>query len=335
MLANFITFPVTASFEVLRRKAKPDVIFVSQLSPIFMVLPGIIQKWKTGSPLVCWVQDIWPESATYSLGLRNSVAVGLLNAFCGWLYRRPDIVLVQSAAFIDMIARFGVPTERIRVLPNTAPENYRPLSSSEAPEYADLVPQDGFRLMFAGNVGESQDFDTIVAAAALLRQRDKLKWIIIGSGRDEERVKRLIADTNLSDRFYFLGRFPEAEMPKLFAHADAMLVSLKDVPIFALTVPYKIQCYMACGKPIIASINGEGARIINEATAGIAVAASQPEVLAKAVIKMMDSNPTQRHEYALRSRKYFDENYTAAKVHDELERALDDARRLNSSSATA
>lgn len=329
LVLNYMCFPITASLNILRKKSRPDVVFVSQLSPVLMLFPGIVQKWKTGCGLVYWVQDIWPESATFTLNIRSKLIVALLNATCGWLYRRADIVLVQSAAFTEMITRFGVPRERIRVLPNTAPAMYRPMAPEEAPQYADLVPVDGFRLMFAGNIGESQDFDTLIAAAGLLRDRKMLRWVIVGSGRDEARVRRLVAEKGLDSSFHFLGRFPEEEMPSLFAHADAMIVSLKDTPIFGLTVPYKTQCYMACGKPIVASLNGEGARIISEAAAGVAVSASQPEALAEAIVGMMEETPEQRMSYASNARRYFEENYSAAKVYGDLERVLEDAARSN------
>lgn len=325
LFANYVTFPVSASLKILFSKARPDVVLVSQLSPIFMVLPGVLQKWKTRCGLVYWVQDIWPESATYTLGLHNRFLVSILNSICGWLYRRADIVLIQSAAFHDIITRFGVPSERIRLLPNTAPEYFRPLLPEQATEYAGLVPQAGFRLMFAGNIGESQDFDTLVAAAALLHERRDLHWLIVGSGRDEERVKRVVMEYGLNERFHFLGRHPEEEMPKFFAHADAMLVSLKDIPIFALTVPYKTQCYMACGKPIIASLNGEGARIINESGAGIAVNAGRPQALADAIVRMMDTTPSQKKSFSTSALRYFDNNYAATQVYDTLERALEHA----------
>lgn len=323
LIANYLTYPITASWTMYRRlKSRADVSFVSMPSPLLQAFAGVFLRWRTGTPCIYWVQDIWPESATYTLGMRNRLVVGLLNAICGWLYRRADIVMVQSAAFHDMIARFGVPSERIRVLPNTAPAYYRPLTSAEAPDYAAMIPQDGFRLMFAGNIGESQDFDTLVAAAALLRERRDLHWVIVGSGRDGERVRRLVAENSLEDRFHFLGRHPEEEMPKFFAHADAMLVSLKDIPIFSLTVPYKTQCYMACGKPIMASLNGEGARIVRESGAGIAVPASQPQALAAAIAEMMDSGPAKQQSYAANSRRYFEANYSADKVYGTLEKAL-------------
>jgi glycosyltransferase involved in cell wall biosynthesis len=326
LIANYLTYPVTASWTMFRKlRSGADVSFVSMPSPLFQAFAGIFLRWRTGTPCVYWVQDIWPESATYTLGLHNRFVVGLLNAVCGWLYRRADIVMVQSAAFHDMITRFGVPPERIRFLPNTAPDFYRPLRPEDAPEHERLVPQDGFRLMFAGNIGESQDFDTLVAAAALLRERTDLHWVIVGSGRDEERVRRLVAENGLEERMHFLGRHPEEDMPKFFAHADAMLVSLKDIPIFALTVPYKTQSYLACGKPIVASLNGEGARIVNESGAGVAVPASQPEALAGAIAALMDAGPERLASHAANARRFFDDNYAAEKVYDVLETTLQEA----------
>lgn len=328
LVANYLIYPIAASWTMFRRlKPRADVSFVSMPSPLLQAMAGLILRWRAGTPCVYWVQDIWPESATYTLGLKSRLIVGPLNWLCGWLYRRADIVMIQSAAFRDMIVRFGVSPDRIRVLPNTAPDSYRPLEPGQAVEYATVVPQQGFRLMFAGNIGESQDFDTLITAARLLRSRQNLHWIIIGSGRDEDRVKQRVKDEGLDACFHFLGRFSEEEMPKFFAHADAMLVSLKDIPIFALTVPYKVQCYMACGKPIIASLNGEGARIVNESNAGIAVAASQPELLAAAIVRMMEAGDNGRAIYAANARRYFDENYSAAKVYGDLEQALKDAAR--------
>lgn len=323
LLANYLTYPVMATWAMFRRlRRRADVSFVSMPSPLLQAFAGIVLRWRTGTPCVYWVQDIWPESATYTLGLRNRLVVGALNRICGWLYRQADMVLIQSAAFQDMIERFGVPADRIRVFPNTAPDSYRPLDVDQADEFASLIPADGFRLMFAGNIGESQDFDTLVAAAAILRDRPDLHWVIVGSGRDEERVKRLIAKNSLDERFHFIGRHPEEAMPKIFAHADAMIVSLKDIPIFGLTVPYKMQCYMACGKPIIASLNGEGARILDESGAGQSVPAGRPEALAGAIVAMIEAGPAGREIHARQSLEYFEQHYAAEKIYSELEEIL-------------
>lgn len=323
---NYIVYPFAAAWTMWRKiKERPDVSFVSMPSPLFQAVAGVLLRWRTGTPCVYWVQDIWPESAIFTLNIHNRFARAILNAICGWIYRRADLILVQSEAFPPMITRFGVKPERIRVFPNTAPETYRPLGPEAAPDQAALVPQKGFRLMFAGNIGESQDFDTLIEAAGRLRHREDLTWVIIGSGRDEGRVRQAVADRSLEDRFLFLGRHPEETIPYFFAHADALIVSLRDTPIFALTVPYKVQCYMACGKPIVASLNGEGARIVNASGAGIAAPASNPEALASAIERMIDHSPAERASYGRASLEYFRAHYSQSIVYDILERSLEEA----------
>jgi glycosyltransferase involved in cell wall biosynthesis len=329
LFLNYVTFPLMAGIDVAFRKRRPDVTFVSQLSPILMLIPGILQRRKTGCGLVFWVQDMWPDSATVTLDIRSKWVLRLARAICGYLYRQADIVLVQGAAFVDIMADFGVPRDRIRVLPNTAPPMYLPMRAEDAPHFAAIVPQEGFRLMFAGNIGESQDFDTLIAAAERLRDRKELSWVILGSGRDEQRVRRLVKEKGLDGRVRFLGRRPEEDMPALFAHADALIISLRDEPIFAQTVPYKTQCYLACGKPIVASLNGEGARIIMEAGAGVAVPASRPELLARAISDFMDLEPQRQAEYGANGRRYFEANYAPAVVYGKLEAALKEAVELS------
>lgn len=326
LLANYLVYPLAASWTMFRKlRKRPDVSFVSMPSPLLQALAGIVLKWRTGTPCVYWVQDIWPESATYTLNIRNPLIVRALNALCGWIYRQADLILVQSAGFPDMIARFGVPQDRIRVFPNTAPDTYRPVSSGDAPEQKSLVPQTGFRLMFAGNIGESQDFDTLIGAALRLKARTDLTWVIVGSGRDEERVRRKIAELDIESAFVFVGRHPEESMPYFFAHADALIVSLKDTPIFSLTVPYKVQCYLACGKPIVAALNGEGARIVREAGAGMVAPASDPEALAAAIAEMMDAGEEARQAMGRSGRAYFDAHYAASIVYGKLEAWLAEA----------
>ena len=326
LLLNYITFPVTGSWTALRKvKRRPDVSFVSMPSPPFQALPAIMLKWLRGLPTVYWVQDIWPETAVDTLRLKNPLVVRALSAVCGWLFRRADLVLVQSAAFPPMIARFGIPDRKIRVLPNTAPEMYRPMQPADAPEARALMPDAGFRVMFAGNIGESQDFDTLLATAHLLRGRDALHWVIIGSGRDLERVRAKAAELGIDDHFHLLGRYPEETMPGFFAQADALIVSLRDSEIFNRIVPYKVQCYMACGRPILAAIGGEGARVIAAAEAGITAPPSNPEALAAAITRLMDLPAAERQAMGERARRHYDANYSASQVYGDLEAWLHEA----------
>lgn len=332
---NYLVYPFAATCTMWRKiRERPDVSFVSMPSPLFQAIAGILLRWRTGTPCVYWVQDIWPESAIFTLNIQNRFVRAVLSAICGWIYRRADLILVQSEAFPPMITRFGVLPQRIRFFPNTAPDTYRLLGPEAAPDQAALVPQKGFRLMFAGNIGESQDFDTLIEAAERLRHREDLTWVIVGSGRDEARVRKAVVDRRLESRFLFLGRYPEEKMPYFFAHADAMIVSLRDTPIFALTVPYKVQCYMACGKPIVASLNGEGARIVNTSGAGIAAPASSPEALAAVIERMMDGSPEELAAFSRASLDYFNTHYSQSVVYDILEDALKEAVYLSSGDMT-
>ncbi|HRC59440.1 MAG TPA: glycosyltransferase family 4 protein [Candidatus Propionivibrio aalborgensis] len=329
LLLNYITFPVTGSWTALRKvKRRPDVSFVSMPSPPFQALPAIVLRWMRGVPVVYWVQDIWPETAIDMLRLKNPIIVKALSAVCGWIFRRADLVLVQSAAFPPMVARFGIVDERIRVLPNTAPDMYRPMAPEEAPDAQLLMPAGGFRVMFAGNIGESQDFDTLLATADLLRDRGALHWVIIGSGRDLERVRARAAELGITDRFHLLGRHPEETMPGFFAHADALIVSLRDSDIFNRIVPYKVQCYMACGRPILAAIGGEGARIIETAQAGFAAPPSDPRAMAEAVGRMMDLTAAERQAMGGNARRYYEAYYSGAQVYGDLESWLYEAAAL-------
>ena len=323
---NNLVFPITGSWTIWRKlREKPDVSFVSMPSPVFQAFVGVLLKKLRGVPCVYWVQDIWPESAIFTLNLRNPVMVRTLSWVCGWLYRRADYVLVQSEGFVPYIERFGVKPNRIQVLPNTARSIYRPTHSSDAPVEAKLIPQSGFRLMFAGNIGESQDFDTLLAAANILKDDKDVTWIFIGSGRGLDRAKAQAARYELDSRTMFLGRYPEEQMPNFFAHADAMLVSLKDTPIFALTVPSKLQSYFACGKPVIASLSGEGARIVQEANAGIITPPGSPKELASAILKMKRASQEERRNYGANALRYYQQNYANEIVYQQLESTLADA----------
>ncbi|MBB4611409.1 glycosyltransferase family 4 protein [Sphingomonas yabuuchiae] len=320
LIANYLTYPIAAAWRLFRLKPRAGSIsFVSMPSPLFQALAGIFAKRMWRIPTVYWVQDIWPDSAIITLGIRNRVMVRVLNAICGWIYRQADLVMVQSDGFHANIAGFGVPADRIVTLPNCAPDSFRPIDVTAVPErIRSLVPQDRRTIMFAGNIGESQDFDTIIAAAALLPDASRVLIVVVGSGRDEERVKARISDQGLAHRFLFLGRHPEADMPAFFACADAMLVSLRDEPIFALTVPSKVQAYMACGKPILASLKGEGAVIVSEASAGVVVPPSAPMPLAAAMDKVASLDEEDLRAMGRRSRQVYEQRYSLNAVTGKL-----------------
>lgn len=320
LIANYLTYPLAASWRIMRLgRRRGSISFVSMPSPIFQALAGIFAKriWKI--PTVYWVQDIWPDSAIITLGVRNRFIVQILDGICGWIYRQADLVMVQSDGFHDSISRFGVPSARIVTLPNCAPDTFAPVAPNAIPDWIrSLIPRDRRIIMFAGNIGESQDFDTIIDAVASLSSDSTILLVVIGSGRDEQRIRRRVENEGLAYRFLFLGRHLESDMPFFFGCADIMLVSLRDEPIFALTVPSKVQAYMACGKAMLASLAGEGARIIQDSEGGMVVSPGSPAALADAMTKIGLMNAHELAALGWKARRAFEERYSLDRIIDQL-----------------
>ena len=327
LMLNYITYPFAAFRVIMRLDASSmDVSFTSMPSPLTQSIAAILTKWFFKVPSVYWVQDIWPDSVIHTLGIKNRYIISFLNFACGWMYRQADILLVQSEAFRKKIESFGVEPARIRLLPNTAPSIYRPLAENKVDtKITGLVDPTKFNVMFAGNIGESQDFDNLISAAVILKDHPDIQFIIVGSGRYHEKALAKISAEGLDSKVIFLGRYGEEMMPDFFAVADVMLVTLKDNPVFRLTVPYKIQCYMACGRPIISAVNGEGARIVQASGAGVTVESGNPENLAKSILDMKTLPWQTRVNMGNNARQYYQENYSNDIVYDILENALRDS----------
>jgi glycosyltransferase involved in cell wall biosynthesis len=268
-----------------------------------------------------WVQDLWPESLEATGAVRSKWVLGWVERLVRWIYRRCDRILVQSEGFLPRVAALDGDPARTRYFPNWAEAVYRPVEvPTDAPERAAL-PQ-GFRVMFAGNVGAAQSFETILAAAERLRGEREIQWVILGDGHQRPWVEREIARRGLAESVRLLGQHPVERMPTYFALADAMLVTLRSDPVFALTIPSKIQSYMACGRPIVASLDGEGARVVEASGCGLTCAAGDAEGLAKAVLSLCRMPREAREEMGARGRTYFLQHFERERLLDQLERSM-------------
>ena len=185
-----------------------------------------------------------------------------------------------------------------------------------------LMQAGRLKFVFAGNVGESQDIEGVIDAFSQMKKTIDAHFYIIGSGRNLENVKKHVRNKGLEEKITFLGRYPEERMPYFFANADALIVALKNNDIFSLTVPYKVQCYMACGRPIIGMLSGEGARIIQNSNSGFVAPAGQSEDLAKALEQFCSLGPSEREKFGQNARDFFNTNYAKESVFGTLEAAL-------------
>jgi glycosyltransferase involved in cell wall biosynthesis len=315
---NYASFSLFASLlGPFRCGARYDAILVYEPSPITVGLPALVMKKRTGAPIFFWVQDLWPESLSATGAVRSRALLNLVERFVRFVYRGCDRILVQSLAFSEPIQRLGVEKDRILYFPNSAEDFYGPVEADRVPEGVALPT--GFRIMFAGNIGAAQALDTVLAAAERLRSQPDIHWIILGDGRLAPWVRDEIGRRKLEHCVHLLGRHPAESMPHWFALADAMLVTLKREPIFALTIPSKVQSYLACAKPIVAALDGEGGRIVRESGAGIAVAAEDPDALAQSVLRMYEMPEAERREMGLRGRRYFEAHFERRMLLERLE----------------
>ena len=319
LIFNYLSFVISGCLlGPLRRLGPVDLIFIYEPSPITVCLPALLLKKLKSAPVMFWMQDLWPESLSATGAVRSEKILKMVDMLVRFIYKGCDRILVQSRAFFQPIKRQGGDSSRSLYFPNSAEELYQPvILEKDAPERA-LMPK-GFCVTFAGNIGAAQDFGTILNAAEILKDHREINWVIIGDGRMFPWVKSQIIERNLMQTVHLLGRYPVEAMPRFFALSDALLVTLKKEPIFSLTIPSKIQSYLACAKPIIAALDGEGARIVKEADAGLTCPAENPEALAEAVLEMYRMPQSERQVMGTRGRTYFNSHFEHKMLLDRLE----------------
>ena len=313
---NYLSFVFSASMFgawMLRGKT-PDAIFVYAPSPLLQALPALFIGGLKRVPVVLNVQDLWPESIEATGYVRNRFAIALVERVVRFIYRHTDAILVSSRPFRASIRRF-LPKADIIYYPNSVDSTFCDPAAGMTADVPALG--DGFCVVFAGNVGAAQAVHVIAAAAERLLDVPEIRLVVLGSGSELDSMRRRKEARHLGNLF-LAGRFPVETMPFLLAKASVLLVTLADRPIFAATVPNKIQAYLAVGRPIIACLNGEGGRIVEEAGAGIAVPAEDCDKLAAAIREMHAMSPEERAAMGRNGQAYYRTHFDHEKLVSEL-----------------
>ena len=269
LFLNYVSFVFFSSiFGVIKlRGLEFDRILVYQVSPITVGLPAILISWIKKAPIYFWVLDQWPETLISMGIIKSKLTIYLFSVLSRYIYSKCHIILGQSESFLKNIKKYNVPSKKLHYFPNWAEEDF---NNAENTTHASEIrkDKDDFVILFAGNIGEAQKLDYLLEAVSLTEQNGKIKWFIIGKGRDWNRINSIIKQKKL-ESIKLLGQFPLSRMPQFYAAADALFVCLKPDPLFSITIPGKLQTYMLSGKPIIGMLDGEGANLINKAKAGL------------------------------------------------------------------
>ena len=314
---SFIFSGLLFSPWLLRRK-KFDVIFIYAPSPILQALPAIFIGMLKSCPVMLWVQDLWPDSLSATGHVRNSWVLKSVELVVRFIYRHTDLILVPSRAFEAPVRKLAVDS-KIVYQPNTIGNVFTVSTEVEIPFISGL--EDGFSIMFAGNIGTAQAVNVIVEAALLLKENDDIHFVVMGDGSCREGMLKSIEHQGLVN-VHLPGRFPTEMMPGFMHKASALLVTLTDRPIFSMTVPNKIQAYMAAGRPIIACLNGEGAKLVVEAGAGLAAPAEDGKALAETILHLYRLSASEREKMGDNGRNYFQKHFNHEHLVDELIRHL-------------
>lgn len=290
-----------------------DKILVHETSPVMIGVPAVIVKRLQKIPLFFWVLDLWPESLQAAGGINNPRILGMFDSLTRWIYNKSDKILMSSKGFEVSITQKGDFSEKLVYFPNWADRALGEKAAYQLP----AIPQ-GFIVMFAGNIGEAQDFDHIMDAALRLKQNKNIHFVLVGDGRKRTWVESFCKEHELEDTVHWVGRHPIEAMPVFFEKADIMLMTLKDVSIFNLTAPAKLQAYMSASKPILAMMNGEGPRVINEAQCGRYVPAGDSEGLAEALLEIAKMDRRDLEEMGKKGRAYQQKYFNLEKSIDLL-----------------
>ena len=310
-LLNYMSFCVSSSLYARRMKEDFDVVFANQTSPVMMSCAALAYGKKHGKKVVMYCMDLWPASLAIGGIQEKSLIYRVFHRISGMIYRKADRILITSELFREYLCReFGIADRVIQ---------YHPQYAQDCFQHRALPQKDTVDLMFAGNIGSAQCIPTILEAARLLRDHPQLRWHIVGDGSRLEENRQLAEKMSLSN-VIFHGRKPLEEMPRYYAMADAMLVTLIGDPLISLTLPAKVQTYMAAGKPILGAANGEIARTIQSSGCGFCAPAEDAEGLAKAVRDFLES--PDKEAMGQNAQRYYLENFSRKRFMDDLEKEL-------------
>jgi glycosyltransferase involved in cell wall biosynthesis len=317
MAANYLSFIVSGRGWVKKNNIKADLVFTVEVSPMTQALIGTWYKKRYHVPAYLYVQDLWPENVVTVTGIQSKAVIGPINRMVNKIYRETDEIFTTSPSFVKAIVnrKTKVDRKKVHYWPQYAEEFYRPMPRQNI----DGIPDGGsFKIAFTGNIGTAQGLGILPETARLLKT-ENVKFIIVGDGRFLPELERQIEKRRVREKFILLPRVPASRIPEILSACNAGFISFAQTPLWEMTIPAKLQSYMACGKAIIASASGETKRIIQEAECGICCEIGNAQALADGIRELIRADC---QDMGRKARKYFRENFDKKKLMDQMERFI-------------
>lgn len=319
-LLNYLSYAISSSMYIKHLKDDYDAVFSYQTSPVTMSLPAVKYQKRTGKKALIYCLDLWPASLSVGGISSKSVIYKAFEKISKKIYTSVSAIAVSSEGFIEYLNKeFEIPKSSIHYIPQYAEESYP--KTEEIQIDASQSDNAKLNLMFAGNIGSAQSMPTIIRAAQICKDDKDIIWNIIGDGSELARTMKTVEELKLTN-VLFHGRKSLTDLMEYYKMADAMLVTMISDESISLTLPAKVQSYMAAGKPLIVSADGAAADVVVKAKCGLCVPAENPEKLAQAVQDFKNLSATERKELANNSQKFYLENFDEDLFFDRLEKLL-------------
>ena len=315
LILNYISFVVSGFFWQRFTSLSTDHVFTFEVSPMTQALIGVWYAKRRKIPHTLYVQDLWPENVETVTGIKSKLIIGPINKMVDCIYKWSERILVTSPQFQEVIRGRVSDKSKVIYWPQYAEEFYFPKKRIPIPE----IPDDGaFKIVFTGNIGQAQGLHILPETAKIMRQRKMtgIRFVVVGDGRYKETLLSQIEKEDVAEWFILLDRQPAVKIPELLAACDVALVSFMNDPLFAKTIPAKLQSYMACAMPIIASAAGETERIIQEAGCGICCSQGDPLALADGIAEI--NNQSKLKKMSDNAYAYFLEHFRKQDLMDQL-----------------
>lgn len=338
LAANYASFAASGFIWNIINDIKADYVFTFEVSPMTQALIGVWYAKKNKIPHYLYVQDLWPENVEAVMGIHSKIIIEPINHMVDYIYKNSKQIFVTSPAFAEAVAGRKVPVARNKVLywPQYAEEFYRPLDRVKvykmAEKYADspvnkIPDDDSFKIVFTGAVGYAQGLAILpktarilknmqekAAASGVFENRD-IRFVIVGEGRYQKELEEEVKKLGIKNMFIMISRQPAEIIPQILAVCDLAFLSFMETKLFEMTIPAKLQSYMACGMPVLAAAKGETQRVIEEADCGICVEIGNAKSCAYAVRYLMNQNLRRLGEHG---RKYFEIHYNKKILMDKI-----------------
>lgn len=316
---NYVSWPVCAVANLWRLKGPYAAVLCYNTSPVLMNLPAILYAKTHRVPLTSYVLDIWPENLYSVLPVKNRFLRGVAHWVSDWHYRRCDRLIAMSESLRRRLCeRTKKPESVVAVIPQHCEDFYAVPIHDEAlaARFAGR-----FNLVFTGNFSPAQSLETVIKAAVKARRQgaDALRLVLVGDGMSADALKALAKELDDGGTVEFLPSVRPEQVPAYTALADALAASLSASPDLGMTVPAKIASYMAAAKPLLASMDGEGAAAVAEAGCGLVSAAEDVDALAANMAALCAASDEQRTEMGRRAFAYYETHYRRRAVLDRLE----------------